>query len=164
MHASSSLSAYAKHRGCSKQAVSRAIAAGRLIRSVTKVNGRPVVRDFAAADREWADNTDRSRLPIEVFERSERHERLQQLQRDQQPDESYGMWEVRNVCIAGEEPIEVTVLQDDEAVCLLVSPTGAPESECLSAVMPPRVARALAMKLLEHATRLDGDARNDVNE
>lgn len=62
-----SLRAYAAHRkrrrlhGGSLQAVQRAIDAGRLRASIVKVGGKAQIKSAAAADREWADNTDPSR-------------------------------------------------------------------------------------------------------
>lgn len=58
-----SFGAYAKHRGCSRQAVSRAWKAGRLKASVSLVEGRPTIPEFAAADLEWATNSDYRRHP-----------------------------------------------------------------------------------------------------
>lgn len=48
-----SLSAYARHRGISPQAVSKEVQKGRLKRSVTLIEGRPRILAVAAADREW---------------------------------------------------------------------------------------------------------------
>ena len=50
---------YARHRGCSRQAVDKAIATGRLRSSL--VPGTTRIRDFEEADQEWAANTDFSR-------------------------------------------------------------------------------------------------------
>jgi phage terminase Nu1 subunit (DNA packaging protein) len=67
-----SLRAYAAHRkglglpGGSLQAVQRAIAGGRLARSVVDVAGVKRIADPKAADREWAANTDLSRAPDKV--------------------------------------------------------------------------------------------------
>jgi hypothetical protein len=52
-----SIREYARHRGCSHEAVRRAIQAGRLKRSVTKV-GKATAIDVELADREWDANTD----------------------------------------------------------------------------------------------------------
>jgi hypothetical protein len=53
-----SLSAYAKRRGVSHVAVSKAIAAGRLTASVVRdERGAPKIGDPELADREWAANT-----------------------------------------------------------------------------------------------------------
>lgn len=52
-----SLSAYAKHRGVSRQAVSQAVKKGRLQTSIVMVDGQPTIPDFAAADAEWDLNT-----------------------------------------------------------------------------------------------------------
>lgn len=64
-----SFGAYARHRGCSRQAVSRAWKAGRLRQSVVLVEGRPTIPDVAAADREWAENSDYTRQPQRIEER-----------------------------------------------------------------------------------------------
>lgn len=58
-----SLRAYAKHLGVSVQAVSRAVAGGRLAASVIRVAGAPKIADVAVADAEWAANTDHARAP-----------------------------------------------------------------------------------------------------
>lgn len=52
-----SLTAYAKRRGVSTVAVSKAIATGRLRESVIMVDGQPKIRDPEFADREWEANT-----------------------------------------------------------------------------------------------------------
>jgi hypothetical protein len=52
-----SLRAYALRRGVSAEAVSKAVASGRLHKSVTRVDGRPKIVDPELADREWAANT-----------------------------------------------------------------------------------------------------------
>jgi len=65
-----SLRAYAKHRGTSVVAVSRAVKSGRLRASVTKDHrGQPKIADIALADKEWAENTDLTRAPAFVKER-----------------------------------------------------------------------------------------------
>jgi hypothetical protein len=56
-----SLRGYAKHRGVTLGAVQRAIESGRLVKSLTKVNGATKIADPAAADGEWAANTDPAR-------------------------------------------------------------------------------------------------------
>jgi hypothetical protein len=67
------LGAYAKHRGCSKNAVSKAIKRGRLKLSVVHdAAGQPKIADAALADREWTQNTDLSRAPGDVKERAAR--------------------------------------------------------------------------------------------
>jgi P27 family predicted phage terminase small subunit len=58
-----SLRAYAKRRGCSVEAVSRAIKAGRLVASVVTVDGSPKIADADLADQEWDANTDHSKAP-----------------------------------------------------------------------------------------------------
>lgn len=56
------LGAYAKRRGCSKNAVSKAIKSGRLKLSVVfNASGQPKIADAHLADREWTQNTDQSR-------------------------------------------------------------------------------------------------------
>lgn len=52
-----SLRAYAKLRGVSPEAVSKAVSTGRLRESVVMVGGAPKIADPAAADREWEANT-----------------------------------------------------------------------------------------------------------
>jgi hypothetical protein len=53
-----SLSAYGRRRGCSHEAVRRAIKSGRLDRSVTiDHKGHPKINDPDLADREWAAHT-----------------------------------------------------------------------------------------------------------
>lgn len=52
-----SLSAYARHRGVSVEAVSKAVAAGRLPTAVVLVDGQPKIADVALADQEWEANT-----------------------------------------------------------------------------------------------------------
>ena len=69
-----SFGAYAKHRGCSKQAVSRAWKSRRIHASVLVVDGRPTVPDFARADVEWAENTDLTRNPALIGQGEEGEE------------------------------------------------------------------------------------------
>lgn len=52
-----SLTAYARRRGVSAKAVSKAHAAGRLRASVVMVNGQPKIADPELADKEWEANT-----------------------------------------------------------------------------------------------------------
>lgn len=52
-----SLRAYAKQRGVSAEAVSKAVSSGRLRESVAIVDGQPKIRDPELADREWEANT-----------------------------------------------------------------------------------------------------------
>lgn len=52
-----SLRAYAKLRKCTVEAVSKAIASGRLRESVVRVGGAPKIADAKLADREWEANT-----------------------------------------------------------------------------------------------------------
>src|SRR5690606_425861 len=56
--------AYAKRRGGSAEAVSKAISSGRLRESVTMIGGAPKIIDPDLADAEWEANTQpRSDLP-----------------------------------------------------------------------------------------------------
>lgn len=65
-----SLRDYAKARGVSPMAVSKAIKSGRLVRSVVRDHrGQPKIGDVALADREWAAGTDLSKAPGYVKER-----------------------------------------------------------------------------------------------
>lgn len=52
-----SLRAYAKLRGVSPEAVSKAVSTGRLRDSVAIVDGQPKIADADMADREWGSNT-----------------------------------------------------------------------------------------------------------
>lgn len=52
-----SLRSYAKRRGVSVEAVSKAITAGRLRESVVTVDGKPKIANAELADREWEANT-----------------------------------------------------------------------------------------------------------
>lgn len=68
-----SLREYAKHRGerglvgATPMAVSKAIKAGRLVKSVVRdSNGQPKIADPELADREWASGTDYSKAPGQV--------------------------------------------------------------------------------------------------
>lgn len=58
-----SMRQYAKRRGVSAEAVSKAIRDGRLRLSLTAVDGRPKIADPEMADREWRENTDASKAP-----------------------------------------------------------------------------------------------------
>jgi hypothetical protein len=60
-----SLRSYARHRGVSVEAVRKAIARGRLVKSITK-DDPPQIRDVALADQEWAANTDLTRAHDDV--------------------------------------------------------------------------------------------------
>lgn len=51
------LAEYAKLRGCSAAAVTRAVQSGRLKHCVVMVNGKPKIGDVALANREWDMNT-----------------------------------------------------------------------------------------------------------
>lgn len=67
-----SLRAYARHRGVSAPAVLKAIRAGRLKESIARDRrGTPRIVDVKLADEEWARNTDLSKAPGYVKERSE---------------------------------------------------------------------------------------------
>lgn len=57
MAAPLSLRAYARRRGVSPEAVSKAIMSGRLRACVVQVNGQPKIGDAEIADREWEANT-----------------------------------------------------------------------------------------------------------
>lgn len=66
-----SLRAYAKRRGVSAMAVSKAISSGRLRASVVRdERGQPKIADPDLADREWDAGTDHSRAPGYVKERA----------------------------------------------------------------------------------------------
>lgn len=57
--------AYAKSRGLSANAVSVAIAAGRLVKCITRNEfGQPKIADAALADQEWNANTDQTRARV----------------------------------------------------------------------------------------------------
>jgi len=59
---------YAKHRGCSPAAVSKAVRDQRLVESVAVQNGRPRILSFLKADEEWRHNTDSTKAPARVRE------------------------------------------------------------------------------------------------
>lgn len=61
-----SLTAYARHRGVSVEAVSKAIRVGRLRKCVVSVNSQPKVSDVELADEEWAANTRNRRYDIDA--------------------------------------------------------------------------------------------------
>lgn len=52
-----SLSAYARRRGVSVEAVSKAVRLGRLRGAIVMINGRPKIADAELADHEWQANT-----------------------------------------------------------------------------------------------------------
>lgn len=52
-----SLRAYARHRGVSPEAVSKAVKEDRLVESVVMVDGKPKIFDLELADLEWKSNT-----------------------------------------------------------------------------------------------------------
>ena len=158
----SSLRDYAVHRGCSKEAVRKAIRNGRLCQSVAVVDGRQTITDFARADAEWRDNTDTSRLPVDQQLKAHRHGRRlptkppPRFPTSAAPILGCGEWQIENACIAGEQPMEVSVFHDDEAVTFCVGPSEDETGERFyQVVMPPRLARLFATQLLEHADRLD---------
>lgn len=70
-----SMRGYAKRRGVSVEAVSKAVAAGRLRESIVSVGGVPKIADVELADREWEANTrqrvDGPRQPPQAQGRSE---------------------------------------------------------------------------------------------
>ena len=76
------VSAYAKHRathglsGGTAKAVRKAVASGRLIRSVEVVNGKPKILDAQLADAEWQENTRPRHTQPSLYtrERSNSHE------------------------------------------------------------------------------------------
>lgn len=55
---------YAKHRGCSPSAVTKAVRDGRIARAVTWEDGQIKAIKWRLADKLWADNTDPSRTSI----------------------------------------------------------------------------------------------------
>lgn len=60
-----SLREYARLRGVSAEAVSKAVTAGRLRESVVQVGGKPKIGDVELADREWGANTrPRADMPL----------------------------------------------------------------------------------------------------
>ena len=61
--------AYARHRGVSRAAVSKAKACGRLRSCFIRSDGKILI-DREAADLEWTTNTDSSRWPLERRERA----------------------------------------------------------------------------------------------
>lgn len=63
------MSAYARHRGVSTEAVRKAIARGRLVKSVTKDEPAQIA-DVQLADQEWAANTDLTRAHDDVKARA----------------------------------------------------------------------------------------------
>lgn len=67
-----SLRAYARRRGVSPEAVSKAVAAGRLRESIVRVRGAPKIRDAELADREWAATTDLTRAAADIARRADR--------------------------------------------------------------------------------------------
>ena len=60
---------YAKRRGVARSSVTRAIASGRLSRSVATVDSKRVIADPELADQEWLAATDYSKAPSSVKER-----------------------------------------------------------------------------------------------
>lgn len=75
------LTAYAKRRGVSPMAVSKAVKAGRLRASVGRDGaGRPTIADPAVADREWAANSDESKAPSKAVSFQEARTRKEAAQ------------------------------------------------------------------------------------
>ncbi len=67
-----SLRAYARYRGCSVEAVRRAIKSQRLQSSLGLApHGKPFIADFKLADAEWTARTDLTKAPGYVKERSQ---------------------------------------------------------------------------------------------
>jgi hypothetical protein len=65
-----SLREYAKRRGISAMTVSRAVAKGRLVKSVVRdAQGVPKIADPVLADQEWDANTDYTHAPAAVIDR-----------------------------------------------------------------------------------------------
>lgn len=62
--------AYARRRGVSREAVSRAIKKGRLRESLVQVGRRKMIADPELADREWDATTDLTRAPHQVKARA----------------------------------------------------------------------------------------------
>jgi hypothetical protein len=58
-----SLASYARHRNISTAAVSKAVKRGRLVESVSWVDGVPKIGNVAAADAEWTAKTNYQRCP-----------------------------------------------------------------------------------------------------
>jgi hypothetical protein len=66
---------YARHRGCSHQAVRQAIKRNRLVNSIVRdAAGRVVIVDARAADKEWAERT-LGKAPNAIRERDADRER-----------------------------------------------------------------------------------------
>lgn len=66
------LTEYAEHRGVSQPSVSRAVQSGRLRESVEHApNGRPLIVDVELADKEWAANTDATKVRGDIEEGDE---------------------------------------------------------------------------------------------
>src|SRR5262245_28867057 len=63
--------AYARHRGCSKAAVTKAKKSGRLQRSIVVKDAGGYLVDVQLADEEWRNNTDVTRAPMHVRERAD---------------------------------------------------------------------------------------------
>jgi hypothetical protein len=79
---SGGLRAYAAHRkasglpGTTHKAVQRAIESDRLSKSVRKVDGGVTIIDFAAADREWAENTAEDPAAVKLRTSAKARERV----------------------------------------------------------------------------------------
>jgi hypothetical protein len=137
-----SLRAYARRRGVSPEAVSRAIERGRLRESVVRVGGAPKVANPELADREWARNTESDKKPIWVQERDERRQRARRA-------EDRSRAEATEDCpVLPFERFSVMVVDDDEVSVFDVK---APEDSGDGYCMSRDTARKLAAALLEAA-------------
>lgn len=89
-----SLRAYAKRRGCSAEAVSKAVSEGRLRTSVVTVNGQPKIADPDAADLEWNAKT-RPRIdqPRVKPERKPRRQKARKKTRETPDDDEVPQYE-----------------------------------------------------------------------
>lgn len=109
-----SLRAYAKHRGCSAMAVSRAVRAGRLEKSVGRdAKGAPVILDAELADREWAETTKDRHVPIAVQEAQEKRVRTAErpASGQEEPEDALGDVPPRTVSAARREAAEARLAE-----------------------------------------------------
>jgi hypothetical protein len=83
---SGSFADYAKHRGVSRNAVSKALKKGWLAEALGDRGGRPFVRDFAAADRSWDAHSDKTRASIREKERPDSSAALPDADRTRGPE------------------------------------------------------------------------------
>ena len=138
-----SLRAYADHRGVSPEAVSRAIKAGRLRRSVVYVDDRPKITSPEAADVEWAESTDNYTRGSEKDRRIT--SRLRQIAID---------------AAAPIDPFEVLLWKDGETPIWLSHPgDGDPEGAGFIAELTPAMARRIGAHLIVSAARCDRRGR-----